>query len=76
MDFNPCAPRRSIMRVPKIIRPNNLQFYEPKVLLLLVNLGFGKHGLYHLVNVLIRLIVASRIRLHEIETDITCSLVS
>lgn len=44
------------------------------MLLALINLGFGKHGLYHFVNVFVWLVVASEPLFLKVETYITSPL--
>ena len=49
---------------------NNLQFNEPEVLLVLIDLSLGQHGLDHLVYVFVGLVVALRISVFKVEAHI------
>jgi hypothetical protein len=44
------------------------------MLLLIVNLSFREHSFYHLVNKIIWFVIAVRIRVFKVKTDIASSL--
>ena len=52
----------------------NLQFYEPEVLLVFIDLSLGQHGLDHLVYVFVGLVVALGILVLKVEAHIAGTL--